>query len=791
MEATPAIAIALVVLLPFVAAALAPLVHRVVGDFAGWVVALVPVAGFIALWGLLGRVSDGEIITVAWPWAPSWGLELSFLIDGLSLVFALTIAGIGAFILLYSGAYLKGHKQGRFLGFLLVFMGAMQGLVLADNLVALYLFWELTSVASFLLIGFDHTRQVARRAAIQALVVTGFGGLALLAAGVVIYGISGGWELSAAGDLKGNVAYPLLVGLVLLAAFTKSAQLPFHFWLPNAMEAPTPVSAYLHSATMVQGGVYLVARMTPHLGGEPIWNTTLMVFGGATLLWGAIAALRQTDLKQMLAQTTLASLGLLMLLLGAGTELAVTAAVLYFIAHALYKAGLFLVAGAIDHGTGTRDITMLGGLRDPMTVSFIGTIMASAAMFGLPPLIGFFAKEEMYAALALGQFESLVALAALVLGNALLGAIGLALLIKPFMGQLLPTPIVPHEAPVAMLAGPVVLGVVGIFLGFVPTLAGQLAVAPATSAILGVGVETHLKFGIDLLGPAFWLSVATWVLAIGLFLRLDFARALMRRAATTIGWSFDIGFDWVYFGVVRVAGAVTRLLHHGRLELYLFVVFALLAAAAIGPLWLMDGLPEGPRSIDLAFYEWGLVGLAVLGVVTVVYARSRLFAILALGVQGLAVALLYLLFGAPDLSFTQFMVEILSVVILALVMTRLDLDSSDPRPLEDWARDGLVALLGGVSVTALLWAVIEGPLDLRLSTFFNAHSVPLAHGHNIVNVILVDFRGLDTLGEISVVMTAGIAILALIRGAKRRKTAAPEVEPTPAPKPRRTRKVAA
>lgn len=792
MEATPAIAIALVVLLPFVAAALAPLVYRLVGDLTGWVVALVPVAGFVALWGLLGRISGGEIITVAWPWAPSWGLELSFLIDGLSLTFALTISGIGAFILLYSGAYLKGHKQGRFLGFLLAFMGAMQGLVLADNLVALYLFWELTSVASFLLIGFDHTRQAARRAAIQALLVTGLGGLALLAAGVVIYAITGGWELSAAGHLKDNAAYPLLVGLVLLAAFTKSAQLPFHFWLPNAMEAPTPVSAYLHSATMVQGGVYLVARMTPHLGGEAIWNLTLMSFGGATLLWGAVAALRQTDLKQMLAQTTLASLGLLMLLLGAGTELAVTAAVLYFIAHALYKAGLFLVAGAIDHGTGTRDITMLGGLRDPMTLSFIGTIMASAAMFGLPPLIGFLAKEEMYAALALGQFESLLALAALVLGNALLGAIGLALLIKPFMGQLLPTPIEPHEAPVAMLAGPLAMGVLGIFLGFVPTLAGQLAVAPATSAILGVPVETHLTFGLDLLGPAFWLSVATWVLAIGFFLRLDLARSLLRRAGAAIGWTFDIGFDWVYFGIVRFAGAVTRLLHHGRLELYLFVVFVLLVAATIGPLWLMDGLPRGPQTLDLRFYEWGLVGLAVLGVVTVVYARSRLFAILALGVQGLAVALLYLVFGAPDLSFTQFMVEILSVVILALVMTRLDLDIADPRPLEDWARDGGVALLGGVAVTLLLWAVIEGPFDLRLSTFFNAHSVPIAHGHNVVNVILVDFRGLDTLGEISVVMTAGIAILALIRGARRSKPVevAP-VEPAPQPKRRAARKAAA
>jgi multicomponent Na+:H+ antiporter subunit A len=391
-----------------------------------------------------------------------------------------------------------------------------------------------------------------------------------------------------------------------------------------------------------------------------------------------------------------------------------------------------------------------------------------------------------------GSFESLVALAALVAGNALLGAIGLALLIKPFMGQLLPTPIEAHEAPSAMLAGPVVLGVLGIFLGFIPTLAGELAVAPATSAILGVPVETHLKFGVDLLGPAFWLSVVTWVLAIGLFLRLDLARSLLRRAATAIGWSFDIGFDWLYFGLVGIAGAVTRLLHHGRLELYLFLVFALLVVATIGPLWLLDGLPRGPQVLDLRFYEWGLVGLAVLGVVTVLYARSRLFAILALGVQGLAVALLYLVFGAPDLSFTQFMVEILSVVILALVMTRLDLDTADRRPLEDWARDGGVALLGGLAVTMLLWAVIEGPFDLRLSNFFNAHSGPIAHGHNVVNVILVDFRGLDTLGEISVVMTAGIAILALIRGARRNKpVGVAPVEPKPQPKRRAARKAAA
>lgn len=793
METTPEIAVLLVVLLPFVAAVLAPLIHRVAGNATGWIVALVPAAGFVALWGLVGRISSGSEVMAVWPWAPSWGLNLSFLIDGLSLTFALTIAGIGAFILVYVSAYLKGHGQGRFLGFMLAFMGAMQGLVLADNLVALYGFWELTSVASFLLIGYDHTRQVARRAAIQALVVTGIGGLALLAGGVVIFATTGSWELSAAGGLQASGAYPLLVGLVLLAAFTKSAQWPFHFWLPNAMEAPTPVSAYLHSATMVQGGVYLVARLSPHLGGEPIWNLTLMGFGGVTLLFGAVAALRQTDMKRMLADTTIASLGLLMLLLGAATEVAITAAVLYFLAHALYKAGLFLVVGAIDHGTGTRDITALGGLREPMALTFIGTIMATVAMLGLPPLLGFFAKEEMYLGLALGDVVSLLALVALVLGNALLGGIGLAILIKPFMGETLPTPITPHDAPVAMLAGPIVLGALGILLGLFATQTGELLVAPATAAILGNEVETHLALGVNLLGLPFWLSVATWALAGLIFWQLDLLRSMLRRLQDGIGWTFDKGFDAVYFGLVRLAGALTRLVQHGRLELYLVVVFALLAAAAIIPLWLLDGGPLWPRTPDLSFYEWGVVALAVIGVATVVFARSRLSAILALGVQGLAIAIIFLLVGAPDLGFTQLMVEILSVVILALVMTRLDLDRADGRPFEDWLRDGALALLCGIGITGLLWAVLDRPFDLRLSEFFNANSVPVAHGHNVVNVILVDFRGLDTLGEIAVVMTAGIAILALIRGARRKRAEASAIAvpaPPPAPK-KRTRKVAA
>jgi multicomponent Na+:H+ antiporter subunit A len=627
-------------------------------------------------------------------------------------------------------------------------------------------------------------------------VVTGIGGLALLAAAILLQRLTGSWELSgiiaSSLDLGAQAAYPVVLILILLAAFTKSAQLPFHFWLPNAMEAPTPVSAFLHSATMVQGGVYLLARLNPALGGTAMWSTALVVFGGATLIWGGIAALRQTDLKQMLAHTTIASLGLLVLLIGVGTEVAITAAMIYFVAHALYKAALFLVVGIIDHETGTRDITALSGLRDSLAITFIAAVLAAASMIGLPPLIGYLAKEEMYAALLTDDWQPLLVLAVLIVGNALLAGIAVAVVIKPFMGTLVPLPKEPHEASIGLLAGPAVFAILGILAGFVTTWVGSTIIAPAASSASGVSIEDHLALHLNPLDPLFWLSVLTWLLGGLVYWKLDLIRTLLRRGQIAVGWTFDKGFDALMFGLIRLSGAVTRFWHHGQLELYLVVLFLMFALAIIVPLWSLGGLPALPGSVDLTFYEWGVVLIAVTGVATVVAARTRLFAILALGIQGFAVALLYLLFGAPDLSFTQFMVEILSVVILALVMTRLRLDRRDFRQFEDIARDGGLAVVGGLGVTTLLFAVLQEALDPRLSDFFNANSAPVAHGRNIVNVILVDFRGLDTLGEISVVMTAGIAILALIRGARRsRPPAAPDGSPPRAKRARSKAEAAA
>ncbi len=792
--------IAFVALAPFIAAILSPFLHRVTGRFTGLVLAIVPASIFTFLLGFSQPVIAGGAVRSSIEWIAAYGINFSFFIDGLSLVFALTISGIGTLILIYAGAYLAGHPHlGRFLGFMLAFMGAMLGLVLADSLLVVFIFWELTSVTSFLLIGFDHSRQAARRAAIQALVITNIGGMGLLAGGILVYLLSGSWEMSALrgmGDLlRDSALYGALLFCFILAAFTKSAQFPLHFWLPNAMEAPTPVSAFLHSATMVQAGVYLLARMTPVLGGTEIWTGLLVSFGGVTLIWGALGALKQTDLKQMLAQTTIASLGLLVLLIGLGSKVAISAMVLYFLAHAFYKAALFMVAGAVDHETGTRDITSLGGLADKMPMTFIAAAMAALSMIGLPLTIGYFAKEEMYLGLLHADWQSLLVLIVLVLGNAMLAAIALIVMIRPFLGESVPTPKSPHEAPISMLAGPVLLGAVAIVAGLLPDWLGHDVLVPAASAIAGVPVESHLTLALDLTSLLLWLSALTWALGIVIYRQANTIRTLLRRFDNGLGWTADTVFDACMFGVIRFSGAVTRALHHGRLEWYLVTVFAVLAIALFWPMlawggldWIAPNADLGNWSARLALpqiqpYEWGVVVLAIAGLLAVLMAPTRLLAILAMGVQGAAVALIFLLFGAPDLAFTQLMVEVLSVVILTFVMTRLRLDDRDPRPFEDWARDGTLAIACGAGVSLLLMLVLNGTLDTRLSDLFTATSVPIAHGHNIVNVILVDYRGFDTLGEISVVMGAGIAILALLRHRKK-----PLAE-KPAPR-RRARKAA-
>nr|WP_102959225.1 putative monovalent cation/H+ antiporter subunit A [Mangrovicella endophytica] len=756
----------LILALPFLAAALAPILFRRLPAIAAAGLALFPAAAFAILLSALAPVAGGTAILAGFNWIPELGIHFSVRLDGLSLVFALLITGIGTLIVLYAGAYLGQHRdRGRFFAFILLFMGAMLGLVLADDLATLFVFWEMTSVTSFLLIGFDHEREAARRAAIQALAITGGGGLALLAGFLTIREVAGLGSMTqilASGEaLRMTAAYPAILILVLCGAFTKSAQMPFHVWLPNAMEAPTPVSAYLHSATMVKAGVYLLLRLNPALGGTALWETILPAFGSVTLVGGALLALRASDLKMVLAYTTVASLGLLVMLIGAGSQEAVAAAVLYLIAHSLFKGGLFMVAGSIDHGAGTRDIERLGGLRAAMPLTFAAALLCALSMGGVTPLVGFLAKETIYHALVEGDAASALLLIAAVAGNALMFAAAFLVALAPFVGDRPGAIAHPHEGPPALWLAPLVLGGLGLAAGlFAPAFHAAFSVPMASSAAgrpvaIDIGIAPHINL-------PFALSLATIAIGIVLYLTASRLRRALVRGLEAIGWGPDRGFDQMMRGLLRGAFGITRILQNGRLDIYITVTFTVIALAVWLPMTLTGTLPAVPVMPHLRFYEWMVLALILIGIFAVVRAKNRLTAIVSLGIQGFAVALLFMLLGAPDLSFTQFMVETLSVVVLALVMTRLRLSPSDHRPWREMLPDVALAVAGGAGIGLFLLRLTQRPFDNALSDFFTAYSRTIAHGRNIVNVIIVDFRGVDTMGEIAVVMTTGLAILALI-----------------------------
>ena len=749
-----------------------------IAPVAGWLVSRYPrAATVLAAWPALIATlvaaalwaADGARV-VELSWVPSLALSLSFNLDAWGLLFALLISSIGALVVLFASGYLRDHPDaGRFYASLFLFMGAMLGVALSDNVLALFVFWELTGFASFLLIGFEHDREDARSAAVQALIVTGAGGLALLAAGVLLIDITGTASLSAMAANRPSIVahpfYPAVAILTLLAAFTKSAQTPFHFWLPNAMAAPTPVSAYLHSATMVKAGVYLLARTAPMLGATTLWNTVVPIVGAATMILGAYRSIQETDLKRILAYSTVSALGLMTMLIGVGSGAAIAAMLAYLVAHALYKGALFLVAGVIDHETGSRDITRVTGLRRAMPLTAIAGGIAALSMAGVPLTAGFIAKDAAYESLTTGAGWAAWLLAAIVISSIAMGLAGLLSGVLPFQGQKADTDA--HEPGARLLIPPLVLAVLSVVAGVAPWILNT----PLTAA---AGVILNRPEPVTLavwhgVSPALMLSAVT-LIAIG-------GSYVLRDAIRGRAWLPRAGTEQLYDGTVSAFDNISRVigppLHSASLRSYVMVIIVATAAAGFTALSTLPSLVVTAKT-DIRIHEFLVVIVIIAGAIAATVAKSTMAAVLSLGVVGYGVAMTFLLYGAPDLAMTQFSVETLTVLIYVLVFRHFrNLGELSPALVR--YRDLLIGAATGALIGTLVLSVSTADTAPRLREYFVEFAPTLAHGRNIVNVILVDFRAFDTLGEITVLTTAAIGVRALLRIAN----AGDDASPTP------------
>jgi multicomponent K+:H+ antiporter subunit A len=753
---------------------------------AAWIAGAVALAGLAITLSIAPAVFAGEVLRAQLDWLPALGLTFGFRVDGLALLFALLVTGIGALVVLYAAWYLDPADEEspavRFFTFLLLFMGAMLGVVLADNLVLLVLYWELTSLTSFLLIGYWHRREEAREGARMALAITGAGGLCLLAGALLIGHIAGSTQLDvvlAAGDtIRAHPLYETALVLVLLGGFTKSAQFPFHFWLPHAMAAPTPVSAYLHSATMVKCGVFLLARLYPALGGTEPWFWIVTTVGAATLLVGAYAAIFQHDLKGLLAYSTISHLGLVTMLFGLSEPLAIVAGVFHILNHATFKAGLFMSAGIIDHECGTRDMRVINGLWKVMPYTATLGIVAAAAMAGVPLLNGFISKEMFFAeALAKeghGALEWVLPLVAVAAGVFSV-AYSLRFIHDTFWnGEPVGMPKVPHEAPFFMRLPVLLLVVLCIGVGIAPALfAGPLLAVAAQAALFGAPGEALPAYELAL-WHGFNLPLAMSVVAVlggvalyfGLQRFIDLHRLSRLPGVVAAGRDVFMALQAAGFALARLA---TGALQNGRLQRYLaLLVGVALAAGALPFVWPSVFSPAGATTIAPLHFQGASLGAVVVALIgvgaiaaTVLTHRQRLVAIVAMGAAGLVVCLVFAWFSAPDLALTQLLVEVASILLMMLALRWLPEAAPAERRTARHALHAALALGVGGGLALLAWAVLNRPV-VSISDHFLTTTVPEGGGANAVNVIIVDYRAFDTLGEITVLVIAAITMHALL-----------------------------
>ena len=781
----------LLLLLPFLGSLIAAFLPSNARNREAWLAGAVALTTALLVGSLYPQMVSGEgVVRARISWIPALGLDFSLRMDGFAWLFALMVTGIGGLVVIYARYYLSpADPVPRFFSFFLAFMGAMLGVVLSGNLIQIALFWELTSLMSFMLIAYWHHRADARRGARMALIVTGSGGLALLGGMLLLGHMAGSYDLDkvlAAGDrIKSDPWYPTALTLIAFGALTKSAQFPFHFWLPHAMAAPTPVSAYLHSATLVKAGVFLLARLWPVLSGTDAWFWIIGGAGLASLAIGAYLAIFQQDMKGVLAYSTISHLGLITLLLGMNSSLALVAAIFHINNHAAFKASLFMAAGIVDHETGTRDLRRLSGLSRFMPITATLALVAAAAMAGVPLLNGFLSKEMFFAEtvfLDRPAWQQVVLPLVATVAGVFSVAYSLRFIHQVFFGPpAQDLPHAPHDPNRWMWLPSGFLVLLCVVVGIFPEQTIGAYLRLATSAILGPDAPTYSLA----IWHGFNLPLLMSVIALGGGVALY--RLVLWRTEDTIPVLGRLdgqrAFDRLQTGLLTGAYRAIQRLTSPRLQVQLAVLLWVVLIGGGWPIWRSSGVwgQQPLTSLHPAFGMLWLVGGACALAAAYHAKHHRFVALICLGGAGLATSLTFVWLSAPDLALTQVAVEVVTVVLLLLGLRWLppvDRRTSQPRPvpirLRQW-RDAALAAAGGLGLAGLAYVIMTRPAVDRLAGFFITRSLPEGDGLNVVNVILVDFRSLDTLGEIVVVAVVALTVFALLR----RFRPAPESVPVP------------
>ncbi|MRG86670.1 Na+/H+ antiporter subunit A [Salinibacillus xinjiangensis] len=744
----------------------------------GWFILPVPILIFIYFVQFVGENFTPH--SESYSWIPSLNISIDFYLDGLSLLFVLLISGIGSLVVLYSIYYLhKSEQLKQFYIYLYIFMFSMLGVVLSDNVFVLYSFWEFTSLSSFLLIGYWHYRERSRYGALKSMLITVFGGLSLFGGLITLSVITETTSIQAMIEQKDLIVnhslFPLILVFILLGAFTKSAQFPFHIWLPDAMEAPTPVSAYLHSATMVKAGIFLVARFSPILGGEPSFFIIVSLFGIVTLFWASFMAVRQTDLKGILAFSTVSQLGMIMAMLGFGTDVAIFAAVFHILNHATFKGSLFMIAGIVDHETGTRDVRKLGGLMTFMPMSATLALFGVFSMAGVPlPFFnGFYSKELFFeSAIDLpgfsGAFVEFLQQAIpyiAVIGSIFTFVYSMYLFFSTFRGKYkeheLKTK--PHEAPLGMLISPSILVLGVILIGLFPNMVNESFLAHAATAVFGDGFHAHeVKFWHGWESPALRMSLI--VVGVGTIL------AITRKKWTSVytvfprRLSFNELYNYIVDSIEKGSTKITETYMTGSIRHYVSYILGSILIITGAILFITNGVTIEFDDLAPITIPEILVGLTMaIAAIASIFTNNRLSLIIIVGVVGYGLSVLFVIYRAPDLALTQLIVETVTVALFLLCFKHLPELKNLPSHPGVKSINFLISVGFGVLVTLIGISSHSSKLFSPISEYFIEESVPLGGGHNVVNVILVDMRGLDTLFEITVLGIAALAIYALIK----------------------------